>query len=144
MHPIRFPKCVCELSILSWAQEIGNNASVLASPGIWDAWNYYLILLAASKETKQKCTFWLGFTFSRRLKNVLATYQNQPSFFSPCKKSLFFRARMTATDNVGRCHPRASQHLLHTYSLFWLSTLAHSGDYCVNFSSMFSFLISSR
>lgn len=91
MCPIKVPKCVYELSILSWAHEIGNNASDLASLGIWDAWNYYLMLLALSKEKKQKCTFGSDFNFPEDWKiQSLPTKFQVSSAFSLIRRSSFF------------------------------------------------------
>ena len=111
MCSIELPKCVYELSILSWAHKIGNNASVLASLGIWNAWNYYLILLSVSKETKQKCMFGSVFNFPEDWKiQSLSTQTQILSPFPSNQKSSFFWAyvnfNFNILGNVGRWYPK--------------------------------------
>lgn len=135
--PRKLPKCVYELSILYQAHEIGNNVSVLASLNIWDTWNYYLILLAVSKETKQKCMFGSGFNFAEdwNIQSLSAQTQISP-YFPLIKKSSFFRAWVNWNRQWGKCHPQSiSAFSPHLFS--FLSALIHGADHCVNFTSLF-------
>lgn len=119
--PRKLPKCVYELSIPSQAHEIGNNASALASLNIWDTWNHYLILLAVSKETKQKYMFGSGFHFAEDW-NIQSL---------PRRKShlIFLWSRRTHSFGPGLTAMGDGESAIHIFSTFILSPV-HSNPWC--------------